>query len=87
VSPHENFFYEKYSLHQKDIEKTKERIMNLENRLCPQNSKLYSFNKRNEYATLWDQSIRKPNILSYLERNEGLYNRNVEIHPINPLYK
>ncbi len=87
VSPHENFFYEKFSHHQKEIEKTKERIMNLENRLCPKNSQLYSYNKRNEYATLWDQSSKKPNILSYLDRNEGLYNRNVEIHPIKPSYK
>jgi len=86
-SAHEQHFQEQYQYHKKDIEDTRERIKSMENKIIPNKTEFYEYNKRNDYAVLKDKPTKKTSLLYYLQNTDGLYNRNVQMDPIQPMYK
>ena len=88
ISPHEQYFNERFSSSMKDIEMTKDRVKNMEVKVNPYKSEFYEYNKRNEYAVINDKPLRKQNLLYYLQNTEGLYNnKKIEVKPMQSIFK
>ena len=84
ISPHERYFYEKFSSNRKEIEMTKDRVKNLEYKVNPEKSEFYEYYKRNDYAVINEKPVRRQNLLYYLQNTDGPYNKNIDIKPMHP---
>jgi len=86
-SPHELYFKESFLSYSKDNERALDRIKSLEEKVVPKKLEFYEYNKRNDFA-VFKEKPPKRTLLYYLhDTDDCMYNKSVQIQPMQPLYK